>query len=316
MSSKYAPPHQRATGRCYNYTTFKQHNIEEELFGSISNKTMNINFDKIPVEISGHNKPNPLNNFEESLIHNKLQNNIKLCQYIKPSPLQKYCIPAAINRRDIFGCCQSGSCTVSSFLLSIINQLLNNPNNTNQSVSNNNIIYPRAIIMVSTFFTAKHCYMQCRRFLYQTDLTVSVIYSGADWRKQMRDIKSCNDIIIATPGRLNDFIERGMIQMSKVEYNVLYEVDYMLDMGFMPTIKQIIRSFNIKCRTLMFSATFPREIQNLAHEFLNDYIFIGVGKINQYSNVEHKIKFVEEYDKTQLLIQILKDYSSLLPTLI
>ena len=114
-------------------------------------------------------------------------------------------------------------------------------------------------------------------------------------------------------------MERGFVRMSAVRYNVLDEADRMLDMGFMPQIKQIINEMppkvlmnnnnnmnnnNIKRQTLMFSATFPLEIQKLAQDFLNDYVFIAVGRVGSTNTfIDQKLKYVDEYDKTTKLIE-------------
>ena len=180
---------------------------------------------------------------------------------------------------------------------------------------NNREVYPSAVVLSPTRELAIQIHVQARKFLYRTGLRTCVVYGGADWRKQARDLRYGVDIIVATPGRLNDFMERGFVRMSAVRYNVLDEADRMLDMGFMPQIKQIINEMppkgskqnnngNITRQTTIISATFPLEIQKLAQDFLADYIFIAVGRVGSTNTfIDQKLKFVEEYDKTSKLIE-------------
>eukprot|EP00484_Ammonia_sp_Unknown_P013959 CAMPEP_0197076380 /NCGR_PEP_ID=MMETSP1384-20130603/212083_1 /TAXON_ID=29189 /ORGANISM="Ammonia sp." /LENGTH=797 /DNA_ID=CAMNT_0042515233 /DNA_START=170 /DNA_END=2563 /DNA_ORIENTATION=+ len=308
--------------------------LEKELFGSEDHVTEGINFsnyDKIPVEVSGREAPEACNAFSESNLHDTLLSNIALCGYHHPTPIQKYAIPCVCQKRDLMACAQTGSGKTAAFLLPIIHNLIeaNNSNARNgyynKSSSGgygNREVYPSAVILSPTRELAIQIHVEARKFLYRTGLRTCVVYGGADWRKQARDLRYGVDIIVATPGRLNDFMERGFVKMSNVQFNVLDEADRMLDMGFMPQIKQIInqmppktsnvnssqsqgfRAHSITRQTLMFSATFPLEIQKLAQEFLYDYVFIAVGRVGSTNSfIDQTLKFVDEYDKTNKLVE-------------
>lgn len=137
-----------------------------------------------------------------------------------------------------------------------------------------------------------------------------MVYGGADIGQQLRQIERGCDLLVATPGRLVDLIERARISLSQIRYLVLDEADRMLDMGFEPQIRRIVEKEDmpgVQDRiTLMFSATFPRDIQFLARDFLKDYVFLSVGRVGSTSeNITQKIEYVEDEDKRSVLLDIL-----------
>jgi ATP-dependent RNA helicase DDX3X len=136
------------------------------------------------------------------------------------------------------------------------------------------------------------------------------VYGGADINQQLRQIERGCDLLSATPGRLVDLIERGRISLANIKYLVLDEADRMLDMGFEPQIRRIVQGEDMpgtrERQTLMFSATFPRDIQVLARDFLKEYIFLSVGRVGSTSeNITQKIEYVEDADKRSVLLDIL-----------
>jgi ATP-dependent RNA helicase DDX3X len=135
-----------------------------------------------------------------------------------------------------------------------------------------------------------------------------VIYGGAEVRTQLRELERGCDLLVATPGRLVDLIERDRISLESIRYLILDEADRMLDMGFEPQIRRIVEEENMsrERQTFMFSATFPREIQRLAADFMKDYIFLAVGRVGSASkDVIQKIEYVEHHDKIHFLITFL-----------
>lgn len=141
-----------------------------------------------------------------------------------------------------------------------------------------------------------------------------VVYGGADIGTQLRSIERGCDLLVATPGRLVDLIERGRISLSNIKYLVLDEADRMLDMGFEPQIRRIVEGEDMPPtagrQTLMFSATFPRDIQMLARDFLKDYIFLSVGRVGSTSeNITQKVEYVEDHDKRSVLLDILHTHA-------
>jgi len=136
--------------------------------------------------------------------------------------------------------------------------------------------------------------LEAEKLCYQSPLRSVVVYGGADQKKQVRDLAFGCDIVVATPGRLNDFIDRGIVQMSSVTFLVLDEADRMLDMGFEPQIRRIVEGADMppkeRRQTLLFSATFAAEIQKLAAAFLRPYVWIAVGRVGStVENIEQRL---------------------------
>lgn len=155
---------------------------------------------------------------------------------------------------------------------------------------------------------------EARKFAYRSWVRPAVVYGGADINQQLRTIERGCDLLSATPGRLVDLIERGRISLANIKYLVLDEADRMLDMGFEPQIRRIVQREDMpgvqERQTLMFSATFPRDIQILAKDFLKDYVFLSVGRVGSTSeNITQKIEYVEDNDKRSVLLDILASQS-------
>jgi len=143
-----------------------------------------------------------------------------------------------------------------------------------------------------------------------------VVYGGADIGKQLRDLQRGCDILVATPGRLEDLIERAAVCLEDVQFLILDEADRMLDMGFEPQIRAIVEERGMPStldrQTLMFSATFPKEIQKLAQDFLHDYIFLCVGRLGSTTDyITQKVVNVDERDKHIVLLDLLQSVEGL-----
>jgi ATP-dependent RNA helicase DDX3X len=169
---------------------------------------------------------------------------------------------------------------------------------------------PVALILSPTRELTSQIYEEARRFAYRSWVRPVVVYGGVSMGEQMRNMRGGCDLLVATPGRLVDMMERGYISLCHVKYLILDEADRMLDMGFEPQIRNIVEQQDMpavgKRCTLMFSATFPREIQFLARDFLGDYIFLSVGRVGSASeNVKQQVIEVSEHEKREVLLDIL-----------
>lgn len=141
---------------------------------------------------------------------------------------------------------------------------------------------PAVLVLAPTRELATQIFNEARKFVYRTGVKPVVVYGGQEPRLQLREIERGCDLLVATPGRLVDFVERGRITLANVAFLVFDEADRMLDMGFEPQIRQIVQEMDMPVdgrQTLMFSATFPKEIQRLAQDFLIDYVFLAVGRV-------------------------------------
>ncbi|KAJ2555551.1 ATP-dependent RNA helicase ded1, partial [Coemansia sp. RSA 1933] len=300
---------------------YGQHNqrIEDELYKSTNGAERmqaGINFEKyddIPVEASGNDIPEPITNFEEADLEPLLFENIKLSGYTVPTPVQKRSVSFGRAGRDMMVSAQTGSGKTGGFLFPILDDLFRSgpsaapmddrPYRSRQG-------YPVALILSPTRELTSQIFEEARKFCYRSWVRPAVVYGGADMGFQIRQIERGCDLLVATPGRLVDMIERERISLQNIRYLVLDEADRMLDMGFEPQIRRIVEKEDmpgtLDRHTLMFSATFPRNIQILARDFLKEYIFLSVGRVGSTSeNIEQKIEYVEDEDKLSLLLDIL-----------
>lgn len=170
--------------------------------------------------------------------------------------------------------------------------------------------FPTALILAPTRELVSQIHEEARKFCYRSWVRPAVVYGGADINQQLRQIERGCDLLSATPGRLVDLIERGRISLANIRYLVLDEADRMLDMGFEPQIRRIVQGEDMPGvqdrQTLMFSATFPRDIQMLARDFMKDYVFLSVGRVGSTSeNITQKIEYVEDNDKRSVLLDVI-----------
>ncbi|KAK9426553.1 putative RNA helicase [Seiridium unicorne] len=299
--------------------------VERELFGTPddpSKQHTGINFEKyddIPVEASGHDVPEPVLSFSNPPLDDHLIRNIELSRYKMPTPVQKYSIPIVMGGRDLMACAQTGSGKTGGFLFPILSQAFQTGPAVNPAggagFGRQRKAYPTSLILAPTRELVSQIYDESRKFAYRSWVRPCVVYGGADIGSQLRQIERGCDLLVATPGRLVDLIERGRISLQNIKYLVLDEADRMLDMGFEPQIRRIVEGEdmpNVQNRqTLMFSATFPRDIQMLARDFLKDYIFLSVGRVGSTSeNITQKVEYVEDVDKRSVLLDILHTHGA------
>jgi ATP-dependent RNA helicase DDX3X len=300
--------------------------IERDLFGEPKDagvpSATGINFanyDDIPVEASGEGVPEPVTTFTNPPLDDHLIGNIKLAGYNVPTPVQKYSIPIVMGGRDLMACAQTGSGKTGGFLFPILSQAFQHGPSGNAPAqtgfARQRKAYPTSLILAPTRELVSQIFDEARKFAYRSWVRPCVVYGGADIGSQLRQIERGCDLLVATPGRLVDLIERGRISLQNIKYLVLDEADRMLDMGFEPQIRRIVEGEDMPPtngrQTLMFSATFPRDIQMLARDFLSDYIFLSVGRVGSTSeNITQKIEYVEDPDKRSVLLDILHTHGA------
>ena len=216
------------------------------------------------------------------------------------------------NGRDLMACAQTGSGKTAAFLVPILNLIFSQGHVANYVLINKRKkLLPQSLVLAPTRELALQIYEEARKFAYRSRVRPCVVYGGADIKNQMRDLDMGCHILVATPGRLVDLHERGKIGLEHVTYLVLDEADRMLDMGFEPQIRDIVERRDMPGiglrQTMMFSATFPKEIQMLARDFLNNYIFLAVGRVGSTSvMITQRLEWVEENEKRSFLIDLLR----------
>ncbi|XP_076140570.1 putative ATP-dependent RNA helicase DDX4 [Alosa pseudoharengus] len=271
-----------------------------------------INFDKyddILVDVSGSNPPPAIVTFAEANLCESLSRNVNKSGYVKPTPVQKYGIPIITAGRDLMACAQTGSGKTAAFLLPILQKLMSDGVAASKFSEQQE---PEAIIVAPTRELINQIYLEARKFAFGTCVRPVVVYGGISTGHTIREVlKGCN-VLCGTPGRLLDIIGRGKVGLTKLRYLVLDEADRMLDMGFEPDMRKLVGSPGMppkeERQTLMFSATYPEEIQRLAADFLKvDYLFLAVGVVGgACSDVEQLILEVNQFSKRDQLLEILK----------
>nr|XP_056714037.1 ATP-dependent RNA helicase DDX3X isoform X3 [Euleptes europaea] len=290
--------------------------MEQELFAG-GNTGINFEkYDDIPVEATGSNCPPHIESFSDVDMGEIIMGNIELTSYTRPTPVQKYAIPIIKEKRDLMACAQTGSGKTAAFLLPILSQIYTDgPGDALRAMKENGRYgrrkqYPISLVLAPTRELAVQIYEEARKFAYRSKVRPCVVYGGADIGQQIRDLERGCHLLVATPGRLVDMMERGKIGLDFCKYLVLDEADRMLDMGFEPQIRRIVEQDTMPPKgvrqTMMFSATFPKEIQMLARDFLEEYIFLAVGRVGSTSeNITQKVVWVEESDKRSFLLDLL-----------
>ncbi|KAF6155250.1 hypothetical protein GIB67_019776 [Kingdonia uniflora] len=285
-----------------------ENNVEPEV---AEGENSGINFDAyedIPVETSGDNVPPPVTTFAEIDLGEALNENIRRCKYVKPTPVQRHAIPISLAGRDLMACAQTGSGKTAAFCFPIISGIM-----TGQPVQRQRgarTVYPFALILSPTRELSCQIHEEAKKFSYQTGVKVVVAYGGAPINQQLRELERGVDILVATPGRLVDLLERARVSLQMIRYLALDEADRMLDMGFEPQIRKIVEQMDMpppgQRQTMLFSATFPKEIQRLASDFLYGYIFLAVGRVGSSTDlIVQRVEFVHESDKRSHLMDLL-----------
>ncbi len=228
-----------------------------------------------------------------------LEKAVRNAGYETPTPIQEQAIPVVMSGRDVFGIAQTGTGKTAAFGLPILHRLFNEG-----PVK----FGPRVLILAPTRELAIQINENLMTYAKGMRIRTVVLLGGVSIRPQIDQIRRGVDIVIATPGRLLDVIEHRALRLDKVHTLVLDEADRMLDMGFMPSIKQIIKLVPEQRQTLFFSATLPNEIRSLAHTILTDPVNVSVTPEKPTTEkVDQRLYFVERDHKRALLAHLLKE---------
>ncbi len=220
---------------------------------------------------------------------------IKYAGYETATPIQEAAIPAAVRGRDIIGTAQTGTGKTAAFVLPILNRLLQGPRGM-----------PRALIVTPTRELAEQINQVVHALAVGTKLRSATIYGGVGAGNQIKALRAGAEILVACPGRLLDLIQQRQAKMEHIEVLVLDEADRMFDMGFLPDVKRIIKAVPVRRQTMLFSATFPAEVEQLAAQSLTEPQKIAMGISKPAVTVAHALYPVPQHLKSGLLLQLLK----------
>jgi superfamily II DNA/RNA helicase len=237
-----------------------------------------------------------LTNFVELGLSKPSLNALEEISFTQPTEIQEKTIPLILSGKDIMASAQTGSGKTAAFALPII-ECLQDPDKK-----------PRALILVPTRELALQVEEQFDRFSKYWQLRTVTLYGGTGYDTQTRALKRGVDIIVATPGRLLDLIERKSADLSAIEILVLDEADRMLDMGFMPQVRRVVSKLSKERQTLMFSATIDMQVEWLAAEFLTDPVAVRVNSQRiEPTEIDQRLFHVNEFGKDALLLQLIRD---------
>jgi ATP-dependent RNA helicase RhlE len=242
-----------------------------------------------------------------------LQQAVDALGYEEPTPIQAQAIPPALAGRDIVGCAQTGTGKTLAFVLPALEHLLHVPigapegtpggsgNRGGDSRRN-----PRMVVLEPTRELAIQVAEETRRAAARTSLRIASVYGGASMGRQIDQLRRGVDIIVATPGRLLDHMRRNNVRLADVQILVLDEADRMLDMGFLPDIKQVIYRTPTQRQTMLYSATMPPAISALARQFQRDPLQIDINPARPPEAIDQALYPVPRHLKVPLLLAILK----------
>src|SRR5438128_3690635 len=216
--------------------------------------------------------------------------------YERPTPIQQETIPLALQGRDVIGSAQTGTGKTAAFLLPILQRL--------SAARRTRVL--RALILVPTRELAEQVLQSARAYGRHLPLESAAVYGGVGMEPQTRALARGVDIVVATPGRLLDHMERGHVDFAHLEVLVLDEADRMLDMGFAPDVRRILRTLPEERQTLLFSATISPEVDALARSALSGHASVEIGRRAQAADgIEHVIVAADKLRKRDVLAAIL-----------
>src|SRR3954469_20374116 len=215
--------------------------------------------------------------------------------YTVPTPIQSQAIPLIVQGRDVMGLAQTGTGKTAAFTLPIVDRLLGGPRRT------------RVLVLTPTRELCIQVEESVRKYAKHAPLGVAPIYGGVPLEPQQKKLRAGVDIVVATPGRLIDHLDRQNVVFDDLEVLVLDEADRMLDMGFAPQINRIVDQIPRYRQTLLFSATMPPEVEALARKYLRKPVVVQVGRRSSAaSTVNHAVYPVPKGQKTALLASLLE----------
>jgi ATP-dependent RNA helicase RhlE len=216
--------------------------------------------------------------------------------YAEPTPIQRDAIPRVLQGRDIIGLAQTGTGKTAAFTLPILQRLIGGPRRT------------RVLVLTPTMELAAQVEASFAKYAKHAAVSVIPVYGGVPIEPQERALRAGVDVVVATPGRLLDHLDRQNVSFDALEFLVLDEADRMLDMGFAPQINRIVAQLPRYRQTLLFSATMPAEVEALSRKYLRKPIVVQVGRRSEAaSTVTHAVYPVPRERKSALLIELLRN---------
>jgi ATP-dependent RNA helicase RhlE len=234
--------------------------------------------------------------FTSLQLHPSLKRGVKELGFTRPTPIQADAIPPALEGRDLLACAMTGSGKTAAFLLPVLNQLIDRPRGTT-----------RALVLTPTRELAAQILEALNEMAVHTPITAAAIFGGVGMGPQEHAFRAGVDVLIATPGRLLDHLRAPYAKLNGVEFLILDEADRMLDLGFLPDIRRVLKHVPEKRQTLFFSATMPAPIATLSREMLRNPVTINLERRSApATGITQAVYPVSQNLKSSLLVELLK----------
>lgn len=244
--------------------------------------------------------PAPIESFTDMNLHESIMKDIAFHGYTTPTSIQAQAMPVALSGRDLLGCAETGSGKTAAFTIPMIQHCLAQPPIQRGDG-------PLALVLAPTRELAQQIEKEVKAFSRSLDsFRTAIVVGGTNISEQRSELRAGVHIVVATPGRFIDHLQQGNTSLSRITYIVLDEADRMLDMGFEPQIREVMQNLPKKHQTLLFSATMPVEIEELAQEYLTNPVRVKVGKVSSpTANVSQVLEKVPENEKIDRLLDML-----------
>ncbi|KAI3842856.1 hypothetical protein MKX03_008646 [Papaver bracteatum] len=253
------------------------------------------------ISVSGDDVPAPFSSFESTGFPPELLREVHQAGFSAPTPIQAQSWPIALQSRDIVAIAKTGSGKTLGYLIPGFMHL--------KRVRNNSQLGPTVLVLSPTRELATQIQDEAVKFGRSLRLQCTCLYGGAPKGPQLREIERGCDIVVATPGRLNDILEMRKISLRQVSYLVLDEADRMLDMGFEPQIRKIVNEIPPRRQTLMYTATWPKEVRKIAADLLVKPVQVNIGNTDELAankSITQHVEMVQPMEKQRRLEQILR----------
>jgi ATP-dependent RNA helicase RhlE len=245
-------------------------------------------------------RPYLLTSFQDFSLADPIQRALREENYVTPTPIQAQTIPIALTGRDIVGIAQTGTGKTAAFALPILNRLLENRIRVQPKAA-------RVLVLSPTRELSSQILESFNAYGRHIRLTSALAIGGVPMGRQVRSVLGGVEVMVATPGRLLDLVRSNAFRLNQVEYLVLDEADRMLDMGFINDIRKIVAKLPLKRQTLLFSATMPKDIAELAEQMLRDPARVAVTPVaSTAERITQRIVQVDHSGKAAFLAQLLK----------
>ncbi|KAL8124317.1 ATP-dependent RNA helicase-like protein DB10 isoform X2 [Apium graveolens] len=253
------------------------------------------------ITVTGDNVPPPFTSFEAVGLPSDILRAVLQAGFSAPTPIQAQSWAIAFQSRDIVAIAKTGSGKTLGYLMPAFRHLKQCPKNPK--------LGPTVLIMSPTRELATQIQDEAEKFGSSSKISCTCLYGGAPKGPQLRDLDRGTDIVVATPGRLNDILQMGRVNLGQISYMVLDEADRMLDMGFEPQIRKIVKEIPARRQTLMYTATWPKEVRKIATDMLVSPVQVNIGNVDELvanKSITQHVEIIPPMEKQRRVEQIVR----------